>query len=212
MVNLKEQINSIIFDLDGTLWDSTNVVLKAWNKVLTNEKIIKELISVQDLQSVFGLQHDHIGMKLFPYLSQKDRNLIMTKCYAEENITIKENGGELYSNIEEVIYKLSKIYDLYLVSNCQSGYIESFYEYHKMNKFFVDCECSGNTGNPKSDNIKLIIERNNIENPIYVGDTLGDFEAAQNNNIPFVLAEYGFGEVKNSPYIIKTIKDLLLLC
>ena len=30
-------IDSIIFDVDGTLWDSTDIVARAWNRILEQE-------------------------------------------------------------------------------------------------------------------------------------------------------------------------------
>jgi phosphoglycolate phosphatase len=50
---------------------------------------------------------------------------------------------------------------------------------------------------PKNHNIKLLIERHNLKNPIYVGDTDGDAEQSRLAGIPFVFVSYGFGETDN---------------
>lgn len=209
MTNTLKETKSIIFDLDGTLWNPTNVIVKAWHIALKNENQIKKPITEEDLQSVFGMQHDLIGETLFPYLKKDNRDELMEKCFNQENDTIKEFGGDLYENLEEVLIKLSKTYKLYIVSNCQAGYVEAFYHYHKLDKYFLDFECSGNTGLPKSENIKMIIERNKIDNPVYIGDTQGDFNATRLNGIPFVFAKYGFGTVKGADYVISDIAGLL---
>jgi phosphoglycolate phosphatase len=47
-------IDSIIFDLDGTLWNSTEVVVIAWNDVLQEYKEIKNKITKKDLESSDG--------------------------------------------------------------------------------------------------------------------------------------------------------------
>ena len=44
-----------------------------------------------------------------------------------------------------------------------------------MAEYFEDFECAGNTGKPKGENNKLVIERNNLKSPVYVGDTQGGF-------------------------------------
>ncbi|MFQ8901468.1 MAG: hypothetical protein ACLR7D_05805 [Lachnospira eligens] len=63
---------------------------------------------------------------------------------------------------------LSKKYPLYIVSNCQDGYIESFLTAHLMSDFFKDTECWGRTFLPKSESNKILIERNiNSKNPVY---------------------------------------------
>lgn len=64
------------------------------------------------------------------------------------------------------------------MSNCQSGYIEAFLEYYKINDYIEDIECFGNNDLPKWDNIALIIKRNNLKNPVYVGDIDNDRIAA----------------------------------
>ena len=60
-------------------------------------------------------------------------------------------------------------------------------------------------------NNKIIIERNNLKNPIYVGDTQGDKQSAIDAGIPFVYAEYGFGSVNGYDYKIEKFEDLVKL-
>ena len=44
------------------------------------------------------------------------------------------------------------------------------------------------------------MERNCLKNPVYVGDTQGDYEACQKAGVPFIFAEYGFGATKDNNY------------
>ena len=81
----------------------------------------------------------------------------------------------------------------------------------KLDKYFTDYECPGRTGLSKGENNKLIIERNNLKNPVYVGDTEGDAESAKAAGIPFVFAKYGFGNVKEYQYAINKFEDLSTL-
>ncbi|GAA0337501.1 hypothetical protein GCM10008967_29700 [Bacillus carboniphilus] len=50
-----------------------------------------------------------------------------------------------------------------------------------------------------------------MKSPVYVGDTIGDQKAANFAEIPFVYAEYGFGEVDQYDYSIKSLEDLVKL-
>jgi len=63
----------------------------------------------------------------------------------------------------------------------------------------------------KGENIKLIIERNNLINPVYVGDTDGDLKASRFAGIPFIYAQYGFGEANEYDYMINSFEELLKL-
>lgn len=202
-------IDSIIFDLDGTLWDSTEVIMKAWNKVVSTNGQFREPITLKELQGTMGLLIKDIGRKLLPHVDESTTEGIMELCCKEEKELLLKEGGTLYPNLEDTLKVLSQKYYLFIVSNCQCGYIETFLEYHNMGKYFKDIECAGNTGLVKGENIKKIIERNNLKASVYVGDTQGDCDGAALANIPFVYASYGFGEVTNYDYILEEVADLV---
>lgn len=204
-------IDSIIFDLDGTLWDSTDIVLAAWNSTLAGRKEIQMPVTRQGLQSIMGLQVPQASTKLFPYLDKEARISIMKECCTIECDWIRREGGVLYENLEETLKTLSKQYPLFIVSNCQGGYIEAFLEYHNLKKYFKDYQFAGSTGLLKGENIKLIMKRNNLKHSVYVGDTQGDCDAAKLAELPFVFASYGFGKVQAYDYAIKEIGDLVKL-
>lgn len=200
-------MDSIIFDLDGTLWDSSKTVLTAWNEILRKKDGINEL-TVEDLQGTMGLQMHEIGKKLFPSLDDQAREQLLQECGDLENVYLENSGGILYDSVEETLVALSEKYKLYIVSNCQEGYIETFYKYHQLEKYFLDFENPGRTGLSKGENIKLIMERNSLSNPVYVGDTEGDLKAARYAGIPFVYATYGFGKVEDYDFAITSFAEL----
>ena len=204
-------IDSIIFDLDGTLWDSSEGVSKTWSIVLNKYDYERKEVTVEDLKICMGKQLDEIGEILFPNLSSEVRKNLMHECCTLENEYLGNYGGKLYENVEETLKELSKKYKLFIVSNCQDGYIECFFKAHKLGKYFTDYECPGRTGLSKGENNKLIMERNNLKNPVYVGDTEGDAESAKVAGIPFVFAKYGFGNVKEYQYVINKFEDLSTL-
>lgn len=205
-------IKEIIFDLDGTLWDSTDVVLKGWNDTLSNVKEVENSITKEDMQGIMGLQVKEIGRVLFPQLDEEASTALVKRCCVEEQAWIKREGGHLFDNLEQTLKTLSQKYRLFIVSNCECGYIESFLEYHnELKPYFLDFESAGNTGLSKGENIKRIMERNHMENAIYVGDTQGDCNAAKIANIPFFFASYGFGKVDSYDYKLEKIEDLLKL-
>jgi phosphoglycolate phosphatase len=203
-----KEIEAIIFDLDGTLWDPTDVVLKSWNITLANNKTQRGPITKEELQSYMGLQLVQIGERAFPDLDENVRMQIMTDSCNFEQDMIRKEGGQLYPKLEETLKALSQKYTLLIVSNCQAGYIEAFMAFHKLDKYFKDFEFARISGNHKGDNIKLIIERNNISRAVYVGDTQGDCDGANIAGIPFVYASFGFGSVDRYDYVIEEIEGL----
>jgi phosphoglycolate phosphatase len=205
------KIDSIIFDLDGTIWDSTSSVIDSWNETISNYHEVKNKLTVDDMKSVMGLVIHDIALKFFPYLEEESRLKIIEHCYKNECTHLEKHGAILYDKLEDTLKELSKKYKLFIVSNCQCGYIESFFKSYRLNNYFIDYENSGRTGLTKGENIKLIIERNNLINSVYVGDTEGDLKASRFVGIPFIYARYGFGEVKEYDYVINSFDELLKL-
>lgn len=201
-------MDSIIFDLDGTIWDPIDTVLLAWNSYLKEHPQVHRELTRKDFEGTMGLQMQEIGLKLFPYLSEDVREQVIRSCCEVEEDYLEKHGGSLFPQVETVLRNLSNAYKLYIVSNCQDGYIESFYAYHKLEKYFQDFENPGRTGLSKGENIQLIVERNQLTSPIYVGDTEGDRKAARYARIPFIYAQYGFGEVSESDDVIRAFSEL----
>lgn len=196
----------IIFDLDGTLWDTTKQVVPAWNICLRRHGI-KE-ITYKDMESYMGKTLEDISNIIMPKLPFDKGMEILNECCLEEQIYLRKNGGTLYPNLEKTLQILLKDYNLYIVSNCQNEYLYSFFIAHKLKKYFDDFETHGNTNLNKGENIRLIVERNNIVHSVYVGDTQIDKDAADYAGISFIYASYGFGNLENQQYKISKFSDL----
>lgn len=188
-------IDSIIFDLDGTLWDSREGIVEAWNGAV-EAMGIAPTVTVENLTPCMGLPLDEIAERLFPGNSREKREKIIESCITYQSNLLNKKGGKLYPGLIETLKTLKRDYRLFIVSNCQIGYIESFLGFHKTGELFEDFENNGRTGLLKAENISLIIDRNALKAPVYVGDTETDRQAAEKAGIPFIFASYGFGTVK----------------
>src|SRR6201995_713855 len=193
--SLKNRFDSIIFDLDGTLWDSTANVAKAWQKA-KNEVDYVSLDFTQDvIRSITGMTYKAIFEKLVPELEEERRNDFKSIAARYELETLHTEGGELYPELEATLQYLQSKYKLYIVSNCQSGYIETFFKVTGFEHYFQGHQCYGTKDQPKWENIRDIVNDHDLKAPAYVGDTQGDHDAAGKAGVPFILATYGFGKV-----------------
>lgn len=200
---------SIIFDMDGTLWNSSKSVADSWNEVIKTLPDTDIRLTEKDIQGIMGLTMDVIADKFFGNVSKERRMEIMYKCSEHENDYLAVHGGILYDGLEETLEKLSQNHRLFIVSNCQAGYIEAFLKYYSLEKYFTDHICWGDNELKKGENIKLIMEKNNISDCAYVGDTEGDCEAAYFAGAKFIHAKYGFGKVSKKDAEINSFTELL---
>lgn len=206
--------DGLLFDLDGTMWNATENIRISWNiAVKTFDELKDRDISTEELKGVMGLPMDEIAAKLFPELSREMQLTVLDKCCEVENEYLTEHGGILYPELENTLEKLSKNHTLCIVSNGQAGYIQSFLNAHGLSKYFKDIQNWGDNKVQKGENIKLVVNRNNIKNAAYVGDTAGDAKAAKMAGIDFIYARYGFGNVEEENYTvaIDEFKQLLEL-
>ncbi len=199
----------IIFDVDGTLWDSADPVARSWSLVLEERyPEIARPITPEDMYRNMGRTMDAIGDDLFPFLPRDKRTEVMKACMEYENEYLAGHPGTLYPGMVSVLTGLACRYKLFIVSNCQEGYIEALMASCGIEKYIADTECFGATGRPKGDNIRLVMERNGLEKCFYVGDTAMDQEASRQAGIPFVFASYGFGEAEGADAVISSLEEL----
>ena len=199
--------NAIIFDLDGTLWEGIESTYQSAN-FIANKYNLKE-ITKDTICSGFGLNKEESSKLYFPEMELKDSSRLIDEI-AKINIeNLKNNGGTIYPHVKDVLTQLVEKYDLYIVSNtAETDYIKAFLYTADVNNLFKDYIAVGGIGITKADAIKRIINKNNIEKAVYVGDTIADYEAAKNSNINFIQAKYGFGNNLNTLYSINEITEL----
>jgi len=194
--SLKNKFDSIIFDLDGTLWDSTHNVVLAWQTAIEQVDYLDVVMTQEKVRSITGMAYNVIFDTLFPELNAEQRDEVKGLCAKHELEFLNQNGGELYPGVQKTLDYLVKKYKLFIVSNCQSGYIELFLKFSDLGRYFIGHQCYGTKGNPKAENIKDIVSDFNLKAPVYIGDTIGDYNSATKAGVPFIFADYGFGSVE----------------
>lgn len=204
----QDKIDGIIFDLDGTLWDCTETVAASWNRSMRNYGVKRDEIGQEEILRCMGKLIDDIGIILFQELPEEKARQMAQICAREQNSVIAEVGGVLYPDLQEALERLKQKYPLYIVSNCADGYIEAFFAAHHLEAYFSDYENPGRTGLPKAENIHLLMERNHLHRPVYVGDTEGDYQSACKAGVEFIHAAYGFGTVQDTVPELGSLAEL----
>lgn len=196
----------LIFDLDGTLWDSTGVIRPVWNEVLAAHG--RAALSEADFAALMGLTKAAIAERVLPELGETARNAVMDECFAREQQVLRQRGAKLYPGLRGTLEALRGRYGLYVVSNCAPGYLDAFFDYHGLRALFDDWETHGGTGLGKGENIRLVCGRNGLTRAWFIGDTVSDAAAAREAGLPFIHAAYGFGAVPEAAWRIESVGEL----
>ena len=203
---------SLIFDIDGTLWDSRALVAEGYNIQLKEEGLDHLCVTAEDLKPLFGKVMTEIADTILATIPEEKRYDLMERCMATENRYLEENPCHIgYPGVKETVAKLAETYRLFIVSNSQCGYPELCMEKLGLTPYIQGHMCFGDTGTSKGKTIRTLMRKHNIENCAYIGDTQGDYEATVEAGVPFVWCTYGFGTPDGYAEKIDRFEDLLNL-
>ena len=205
---LGQVVDALIFDVDGTLWDSVDTCVEAWNQVLDTHSKETKRVDRPTLQGLFGKPMDVIFQNIFPGMPAEEIDRLSNYCIEAENILLDEKPGISYPGVKEVLKNLSKHARLFIVSNCQSGYVEHCMSALDIEGYIEDFACFGDNPVSKGQNILAIMEKYDLHHPVYVGDTAGDAMACEEAEIPMIFASYGFGKVEEPWMEIASFSEL----
>ena len=206
------QYESLIFDIDGTLWDSRALVAEGYNIQLRAEGLDQLCIDAETLRPLFGKVMTEIADSIFATVDPKDRYDLMERCMDTENRYLFENECKIgYPKVKETMTELANKHRLFIVSNSQCGYPELCIEKLGLTDCIQGHMCFGDTGTSKGQTILRLMREHNITSCIYIGDTQGDLEACREAGIPFIFCNYGLGRADSYDAKIDSIDELLNL-
>ena len=202
-------MKSLIFDIDGTLWDSRALVAEGYNIQLREEGYDHLCVTAEDLKPLFGKVMTEIADAILASVPENQRYSLMERCMDTENRYLAENECRIgYDGVKETLEELAKRYRLFIVSNAQCGYPELCMEKLGIGHLIEGHLCFGDTGTEKGQTILELMRRHHIDDAVYIGDTQGDYEATVVAGIPFIWAAYGFGNPSAADATICQICDL----
>ena len=203
---------TLIFDIDGTLWDSRQLVAEGYNIQLEKEGLQHLAVTAEDLRPLFGKVMTEIADTILASIDPSERYELMERCMKTENDYLFANECRIgYPKVKETLEALSKKYRLFIVSNSQCGYPELCIEKLGLTDYIEGHMCFGDTGTSKGQTIQTLIKKHNIGSCIYIGDTQGDLEACQEAGIPFIFCAYGLGNAESYDAKIDSIEELLTM-
>jgi len=211
----------LLFDLDGTLFDSDHIILDAFQEGIRKfNKSSHSNISVpskEKIMSFIGIPTKNIYQTLFPQLNEDKVQIINDQCTESLSKMIYNGGGRLYDNTYSTLKNLHKKgYTFFLASNGRIKYIEAALKSTKIMKFFSQPIIHLNEKIIDKTTIvmkyKKIIPKNSLI--IMIGDRESDRTAAFENNIPFIGCAYGHvgeKEILGTRWIINEFTEIPII-
>ncbi len=100
-------MDGLIFDVDGTIWNSTGIVAEAWNAAIKEAGADADEVTAEILKGQFGKMMNVIGDNLFPRVpAGKERENLLHLCEAKEEKALAENEKLIIS----IAYKISYVF------------------------------------------------------------------------------------------------------
>lgn len=191
---------AIIFDMDGTLFDTAPVALQGFKK--TFERLIEhghyngEMPSDEKFLDQLGKIFSEIWDNLIPGTDKQVRRLADEWMLEIELELIREGLGTLYPDVTRVLTELKGMgYDLFVASNGLERYIAAIVDQYGLNDLFTDLYSAGrfNTES-KVDLVRLLLETYSIKGGFMVGDRHSDVEAGKANGLTVIGCQFGFAD------------------
>ena len=203
---------SIIFDVDGTLWDSRALLAEAYNMQLQAEGITGLHVTAEILKPLFGKPMNDLADGLFDgFVPAPERYALMDRCINRMDKHMEDHAGVHmgYPDLRTTMEQLKKNHRLFIVSNGQKGYPQMAANKLQLADLMDGYLSWGDTGKSKGQTILQLMKTHNIESAVYIGDTQGDLEACQEAGIPLIFTSFGFGQPEEFYAKVDRFADLL---
>lgn len=209
---------AVIFDMDGTLFQTKLVLHKALEKAfkkLRKEKLWTGDTPLKQYEAIMGVPLVEVWLTLCPNLNEQQRTDI-NQYFTQQLITLIADGeGALYPHTEQVLATLAETHPLFIASNGEIDYINAIMKYYKLDRFIeqsysIQMISSSN----KAQLVQLIKEEHHIAAGYMVGDRISDFDAAKENDLTAIGVTFDFSleeELQQADYCIDALPQLLTL-
>jgi len=198
----------IIFDYDGVIADSFDVVLKIFNNICEKYGIKKQ--KKHEFKEMYK-QNFFEGMK---QKGMKKESMDEFDNDYKKTAKIKEDKVELFDGIKEVINKLSEKYDLFIVTSNFKSIVEKDLKRFNIDK--IKEIIGGDKEQSKTKKIKIIKEKHKDSKIYFITDTIGDIKEGKKADIVTIAVSWGYHNKellqKESPdHIVNSPEELLKL-
>lgn len=202
-----KDIKLLIFDLDGTLFKTETVDIRAINDALVKNGY--RVKSYDEILNVIGLTLKDVCRVLINKVDEDVINQFSRDIIAFEQTYIREYG-ELYEGVLDCLNALKeKGYTLCICSNGNKEYVLGITNKFELFNIFDDI-CYSRDGISKTQAVGILKHQYKVDSFIMVGDRTSDIEATLLNGGISIGVSYGFGkdEILLANYVADNIQEV----
>lgn len=202
----KPRFDSVIFDMDGTLWDAVDTYRDIWNTAY-RAMGVDASVTRRQLLECMGMTLDRIAAKLNP--PGIDTQRFYDEIRKADDLLMPRQGGILYPGVKEMLPPLASQFRLFMVSNCGDKGLDYFLDFTGLRPYFTDIRSYGATLKLKDANIRDLCREYSLASPVYVGDTDGDCRSAHAAGVPMIHVTYGFGRCDDAEFQASSFAEVV---
>ena len=199
--------DALIFDIDGTLWNASAATAKGWNIGLESLGIDRR-ITPEEIERVAGNPYERCVDILLPGMRERHPGLL-DLLDSHEARAVASDGGEFYDGVIDGIFRLARDCKVFLVSNCQEWYLDTFTRFSRLGPVLSGADCHGMSGVAKHEMLSSMQRDHSLKHPVYIGDTAQDGREASLAGISFIHVAWGFGEPEDGARTVHSFTELL---
>lgn len=207
---------TMIFDMDGTLFQTDKILeisLEETFHYLRSKGLWDKRAPVEEYREIMGVPLQVVWETLMPDHSNDVRakvNVIFLEKLIEN---IQAGNGALYPHVEEVLdYLTTENYSLFIASNGLPEYLAAIVDFYKLDRWVKETfSIQQIESQNKSDLVRTIVEKYDIEKGAVIGDRLSDIQAAKDNNLLAIGCNFDFAQQDELAQADEIIDDLAQL-
>jgi len=204
---VKEKL--IIFDMDGTLVNSSITIANAINYVRQNLNL-----APMEQDQILRLVNDHTVNPAEVFYEREIFEPIHEKWFTEYYTNNHANELVLYDGIKELLEELkNKDHIIGLATNAYRGSTLESLTHLDVHDYFdgIVCYDDVENGKPHPDMLYKLLDELNYSNEqtLFIGDGPRDEVASQRAEIPYIMVDWGFTEHTNAVQSVKELREIL---
>lgn len=189
----ENMINTVLFDVDGTIIDTEFVMIKSFQKTLLEEKNLN--VPAENLEYILGIP----GKKAVERYASSEEEIDKIHSIWADNVKLYTYHASLFPDLEEILTQLkAKGVQVGIVTSKTSEEMKNEFDHFGLNDYFDVCVTASDTKKHKPNAEPILYALRKLgglpEESIYVGDSIYDMHSSQSAGAKFALAKWGAKE------------------